>query len=92
MDSAVVLNQVGLGSEGSGPTVYEILSDDSETHIDGFEHDRGLFAALHHAQRCKVQSLRTVLLARCRSCNAACTSCSHCNVEEVTGFIAKVQF
>ena len=67
-----MLNQFGLGSEGSGPTVYEILSDDSETQVDGVEHDRGLFAAYHHAQRFKVQSLRAVLLTRCRFCNAAC--------------------
>lgn len=53
MNSAVMLNQFGLGSEGSGPTMYEILSDDSETQVDGVEHDRGLFAAYHHAQRFK---------------------------------------
>ena len=55
-----MLNQFGLGSEGSGPTVYEILSDDSETHL---ERDRGLFSAYHHAQRFKVG------ITRCRICN-----------------------
>ncbi len=63
MDSAVMLNQFGLGSEGSGPTVYEILSEDSETQIDGLERDRGLFSAYHHAQRFKVGS------TRCWICN-----------------------
>ncbi|DBA71549.1 TPA: hypothetical protein ACH3X2_001022 [Trebouxia sp. C0005] len=53
MDSAVLLNQIGLGTEGSGPIVYEITSDDSETQIDGLEQDRGLFTAYHYAQRFK---------------------------------------
>ncbi|DBA91120.1 TPA: hypothetical protein ACH3X1_016083 [Trebouxia sp. C0004] len=53
MDSAVMLNHVGLGSEGSGPTIYEILSDDSETQIEGLVHDRGLLSAFNYAQRFK---------------------------------------
>ncbi len=74
MGSAVMLNQFGLGSEQSGPTVFEILSDDNETQINGLEHHRGLFEAYHYAQRFKVQNLRAVLLTRCRVCNVACSS------------------
>lgn len=48
-----MLNQFGLGSEGSRPIVYEILSDDSETQVDGLEYGRGLFTAYHHAQSFK---------------------------------------
>lgn len=90
MDSAVLLNQIGLGTEGSGPIVYEITSDDSETQIDGLEQDRGLFTAYHYAQRFKVQSLRAVLLTL-RICNVARTSCPHCNGNEVKGCIATVR-
>ena len=74
MESAVMLNQFGLGTEGSGPTMYAILTDDSETQIDGFEYHRGLFEAYHYAQRFKVQSVRSVLLTHCRICNVECSS------------------